>query len=400
MSDLLHRSLLGANAGERALDEEATSRRATPISYLRRLRLRGGADDGVAVLGVIVLVIVFIVSSFFSALEPNQYGLMMSYVTGNVSYYAYRGGLHVPGPLRTFVTFPAAQNTLEYSDSYGANRLPVETRTGADKTAGSNAYDERESGGQPIKISCALQYMFVPEKLLDVYLTFGGYEQAEQRYLLWAGNMVGNTAQDFTPQDFWTKRDEVAKKMLKEVNATLWEQGFVQVKQFEIIAIDFVSSFEQSITQVQVAEQKKVINKYDQKVQEVEQHIEVMKSHNEAVIANITAEADAKAKEICAAATRDAFQRKQSTKAKFYSELKSKLELNEHQMAQYLKIKALQGQETNQGKVVVGLPPIAEGPAPSTEKEPKKEASTENEPKKEPASKPRHPHRQGSDGAL
>jgi len=276
------------------------------------------------------------------------------------SYHAYRGGLHLTGPLRGFVTFPAAQNTLEFSRGY-ADRPPVQTRTGADKADDESVSDERESGGQPIQISCALQYVFVQEKLLDVYLNFGSYEEARERYLLWAGNMVGNTAQDFTPQDFWTKRDAIAKHMLKELNATLWQQGFVQVKQFEIIAVDFVNSFEQSITQVQVAEQKKVINKYEQKVQEVEQHIEVMKSHNEAVIANITAQADAKAKEICAAAKRDAFQKKQATKAKYYADLKTTLELNEHQMAQYLKIKALQGQEASHGgKVIVGLDSVGE----------------------------------------
>merc|ERR1739845_211982 len=112
-----------------------------------------------------------------------------------------------------------------------------------------------------------------------------------------------------------------------------WYSGYIILKQLEIMKVDFALKFEDSITQVQVAEQQQEINKYDQQVQQVVQHIEVMKSENNAYIANILAEADAKSKEICAGAKRDAFNLKQTMKARKYAQLQRNLSLSQGEMS-------------------------------------------------------------------
>ncbi|CAE7513528.1 unnamed protein product [Symbiodinium sp. CCMP2456] len=286
-----------------------------------------------------------------AALEPNQFGLTKNVVSGSIAPHVLRGGLHILGPLRSFIVFPAAQGTLEFS-MVSPDRQPVKTRTGADP-------QDPDSGGQPISISCAVQVQFVEETLQQVYLSFGSFEAARQRQLLLAGNVVSNTAQEYTPTDFWTKRDDIAARMLEKINGTLWRQAYVKAMQFEIMKVDFAKQFEDSITAVQVAEQAKVVNEYEQQVQRVVQHISVMKSENEAAIANISAGAEAKSKEIRAAARRDAFNLKQGMKAQKYSELQKKLELNGVQMSEYFKIKSVQGQSSS-GKVVVGLPTVGQ----------------------------------------
>eukprot|EP00439_Symbiodinium_sp_Y106_P031877 s1680_g3.t2 len=269
--------------------------------------------------GLLFFFITFVGSSV-AALEPNQFGLTKNVVSGSIAPYVLRGGLHILGPLRSFIVFPAAQGTLEFS-MVSPDRQPVKTRTGADP-------QDPDSGGQPISISCAVQVQFVEETLQQVYLSFGSFEAARQRQLLLAGNVVSNTAQEYTPTDFWTKRDDIAARMLEKINGTLWRQAYVKAMQFEIMKVDFAKQFEDSITAVQVAEQAKVVNEYEQQVQRVVQHISVMKSENEAAIANISAGAEAKSKEIRAAARRDAFNLKQGMKAQKYSELQKKLELN------------------------------------------------------------------------
>eukprot|EP00913_Durusdinium_trenchii_P031329 g29336.t1 len=168
-----------------------------------------------------------------------------------------------------------------------------------------------------------------------VYLSFGSFEAARQRYLLLAGNVVSNTAQE----------------MLYKINHTLWHQGYVEAMQFEIMKVDFAKQFEDSITAA------KVVNEYEQQVQQVVQHISVLQSENQAAIANISAGAEAKAKEIKAAARRDAFNLKQGMKAQKYAELRKALELSPSQMGEYFKVKSVQGQ-SSQGKVVVGLPSV------------------------------------------
>merc|ERR1711972_80090 len=155
---------------------------------------------------------------------------------------------------------------------------------------------------------------------------------------------------------------DIAEKMLHKINHTLWKQGSVVAVRFEIMKVDFAQKFEDSITQIQVAEQAKVVNEYEQQVQRVVQAIEVMRSENQAAIANISAGADATAKEIKAAARRDAFNLKQAMKAKKYAELQKRLEFSPEDLQEFFKVHVLQSQ--GGGKVVVGMPGIADAPKP------------------------------------
>merc|ERR1719359_2246332 len=136
--------------------------------------------------------------------------------------------------------------------------------------------------------------------------------------------MVSNTAQEFTPQDFWQRRHQIAYRMLSKINETLVHNG-AEAMSFEIMKVDFASSFENSITGVQVAEQQKVVNEYSQQVQQVEQQINVLNSHNQATIATIKAHADRTAKEKVGNATKEAFIMKQKAKAEQYSRLQEAL---------------------------------------------------------------------------
>mmetsp|Transcript_8960 Transcript_8960/g.23131 ORF Transcript_8960/g.23131 Transcript_8960/m.23131 type:complete len:371 (+) Transcript_8960:87-1199(+) len=331
-------------------------------------RLRGGSGDIPTPLGCAIFFIVFFVSFCMTSLGPNEFGLRRNYLSGTIGYEVVRGGLHLTGPLTGYVTFPAAQVTLEYSkrsDGSGvfwstggnmADRDPVQTRTGADP-------DDPDSGGQPISISCAVQFKFVGDYVRDAYLAFGSYEAAKERYLLLTGNTVGNTAQEFTPNDFWSRRDIIAARMLNQINHTLWHQGYAIAVGFEILKVEFAQEYEDSITGTQVAEQQKVVNENDQQVQRVVQSISIMKSATMATIANISAGADADAKELTAHAKRDAFNLKQAMKSQKYAQLQESLGFNDAQMQEYFKIKSVAGQN---GKVVIGLPSIGDSHLPAT----------------------------------
>lgn len=287
-----------------------------------------------------------------AGLDPNHYGIFRNLITGYVTENVVRGGVSLCWPWQTFINFPATQLTLEFSPQ-SIDRYPaVETRTGADP-------EDPDSGGQPIAISCALQIQFVPENLKQIYIAFGGYTGARQRYLLLASNEISNAAQSFTPRDFWHIRHEVAAKMQKRINATLWSDGFVVARKFEILQVKFPAKYENMITAVQVAEQSKVVNVYTQRVKAVQQSIEVLRYENLAVIANITAAAQATSKEIIGRASRDAFNLKQGMKAKLYAQLKHHLGFETSHMSEYFKMKAIKSQETEVNhKLVVGLSPI------------------------------------------
>jgi len=333
-------------------DEDTSSLQAAGRRSLRNMRLRGGAGEDEAMVmcaGGVCVFSVFLISLMISTLEPNEYGLMKNSISGSISEDVVRGGMHLTGPFKSFVKFPAVQMTMEFSRR-SSDRGPIQTRTGADPS-------DPDSGGQPISISCAIQYKMVQDEIRHVYMSFGSFQAARQRFLLLAGNMISNTAQEFTPQDFWMDRHAIAARIFQQVNKTLVDQGYVVAMGIQLMKVDFATKFEDSITGVQVAEQQQEINKYDQQVQQVSQSIEVLKSQNNAKIANISAGADADSKEIMARAKRDAFNLKQGTKATKYAQLQAALQLDSRQMSEYFKIKALQSQEAS-GKVVVGLPGI------------------------------------------
>jgi len=278
-------------------------------------------------------------------------------ITGSINMEVHRGGVHLTGPTRSFIKFPATQLTLKFSQELGADRPAVQTRTGADHGSSSSPGDA-DSGGQPITISCAIQYEFIKENVSTVYLNFGSYLAAKQRYILLAANMVSNTAQDFTPQEFWTDRRTIAERMLAKIQKVLLEDGSVHATRFELLKIDFASQFEDAITQVQVAEQQKVVNEYDQKVQTVEQSIDVLHAENQAHITAISARAQALARQQVANATRDGFNMKQGMKAAKYAQLQRALGFDEAEMAEYFKIKSVQGQESKSGRLIVRVPSV------------------------------------------
>lgn len=213
-------------------------------------------------------------------------------------------------------------------------------------------------GGQPIKIACSLQYTFIKEKLKTVYLDFGGYENAVERYLLLAGNMVSNRAQDFTPDQFWKIRDTIAEDMRSETDQLLREDG-AEVNNFQILKIDFDPIYEDAITAVQVAEQTITVNQNIMEVEKVVQDTKIMKAANEATIANIVSGAEAHRKMGIACAKRDVFDMKQEMKAEMYSNLKKDLSFDGPNMAEYFKIKSIV-QTSEKGQVVVGLPQVGE----------------------------------------
>lgn len=281
-------------------------------------------------------------------LGPNQYGIVKNSLSGAVGHRTYRGGIYVLAPWEGFITFPATEETLELSRNSPDGYPPQFSRTGHD-------VHDTQSGGQPVKVSCSMQFKFLPSTLREVYMSFNSYYKVRRRYLLLVSNAVSFTVQEFTPHDFWLDRKKISDRMFEKVNMTLWKDGFVTLQKFQILRVDFPPKYENMMTSVQVAEQSREVRKAKQQVQTVVQSIEIMRSKNLATIANITAGAQADAKEIQARALRTAFNLKQHTKAKEYAELQKELELDFPHMAEYLKIKTV-STFAKAGELLMGFP--------------------------------------------
>jgi len=178
-----------------------------------------------------------------------------------------------------------------------------------------------------------------------------------ERWILLGYNQISNIAQQFTPQDFWTKRKRIAEVMRVGLNSTLHELGFVEVPLLQILRVDFDQKFEDTITEIQVAEQQKVVNEYRQRVEVVSQRIFTLIAENDAEIANITAGGSAEAKRIEAVARRDAFLVLQEAKGTSLKEALGEQRLglgkNVSWVEKYLQIKGVADGVANSGRGAV-----------------------------------------------
>lgn len=348
--------LLGADAEDRP---RGTPRARRPLAPLR-LRLRGGQDgddDQIYCAGCCVFCFVAILSMSISSLAPNEYGILRNSITGALSGKdVYHGGILFTGPMMEFLKFPAAQITLEFSNRDPIFK-PIEAWTGKD--AEVKREDDLGSSGQPIEISCALQFRFIKENLKTVYTKFGGVEGALNRYRLFVRNAVSVASQKWPPTSFWEMRAAITAEMLGEINASLWHDGYVAAQGFEILDINFAAQFENMIIQNQVNEQRQTTNLYDQQVTQVVQGTEVLRQENLARIQNITAEAHAQARRLRAEATSYGFAVSQAKKAEKYSELQQAFGFDKKHMRQYYKIKAMEGQGDG-SEVTVGVPGVVD----------------------------------------
>jgi len=262
---------------------------------------------------------------------------MKNTFTGTYDPHVYRGGLLWCAPWKHFYMWPATQVTIEFSNSPNALSGPIRVKCGQGRSYAGAA---NSGGGQDMSISLAFQFTLVQDKIVDTYLNYTTLTTALTNYQRLARAAVQTAAQEFSAPDYWLRRKTVSNDFLKFVERNL--KDYVKVEALEILDLQFAQRFEDQITQVQVSVSKKVINEYKQKVKEIEQQIEILKSNNDAHIKLISSHGQAGAREILANANRAAFNLKQEKKAVMYKLLKNKLGFTTTQMTEYFKIKALQ----------------------------------------------------------
>lgn len=328
----------------------------SPRQVPRGLRLRGGADDSVICFAMCV--IPFVVIVFFGigicvgGLEPNRWGLLRSTLTGKLepSIYGPDGGLFFVGALKEFIEFPAVQQSMSFIPGDGGSSLVI-ARTGVDE-------GDPNDCGQPIKLKCSFQYTIPKDKVTDIYLNFGGLSGLQQRVEIVSRNIISLTAQQFIPSSFWLRREAVCDTIRDTLKEELAQQAFVDVVHFQLMDVQFATEYENSITQVQVAEEMQAIFTNYQGVQNVTNEIALQNAENQMNITVILAEAWKTSQELVADAFASAFNLTQWQKTQSYAEIATALGFNSSQMQSYFKIKALNFQQGNPaGKVVVAVPP-------------------------------------------
>jgi len=295
--------------------------------------------------GVIVLIIsIILFANSFDVVKPTEYGLLQNGWSGYVdNNEVYGPGRHFVLLRNFFITFPAIQVSIEFSD--GGNSAPVPARTGRD-------LKDPDSGGQPITLSFAFQYTFKKEDIGVVYKEFGS--QYEARFLLFAKMAVSDVAQQFTPDKFWKDRPKIAKAMELQLQKSLRHSGHCDVTGFQLLQVDFPDKYEDMITDIQLQVQHKLTSEYQQKVTDVIKDIDVLTAQTQAQITEINAGALATSSLLINEATTNGFFAQQNAKAESYADMVKTLGLNNQEVLEYVKIRALVGEDRDSSQTVLG----------------------------------------------
>jgi len=293
--------------------------------------------------GFLLFWLVIFLSTCWGMIQPTQFGLMKSSISGVVDLdTVYGPGRKFYGWGNEFIVFPSRLTTLT---------IVVAARTGP----GAND----NSGGQPITLDVSFQYRFRKDRIPDIYRTFGlNWETSYQRF---AAQAVTNAAQRFTPESFWQVRASVELAMKGDVAAALESEGFAVVENLQLVAVSFQSAFEQTITNIQLQEQLGVTRRFQLEVTAVEQEIAVLQSQTDAQVQTIAAEGARAAAVILNVASNDALVREQSAKASMYRQIRSHLNWTQPQFLDYIRYKAL-NQQPSQKQIKVAMSPVGSVP--------------------------------------
>lgn len=298
--------------------------------------------------GIGLLILIIIISISWDVLEPTEMGLLQNTITREVNLdTVYGNGRYFVGPAARFLKFPSNLITVSYGNNSHDEQRAIAARTGGDEGAASG----EGGGGQPLSLSISFQYQLTKPWLADMYRLFG--TQWESSYMRFAQQAITNEAQSFTPRQFWTSRRLVERAMHYAVNKTLVEQGFAHCQSLQLRAIGFQSSYEQTITNIQLQEQLKVTKTYQLDVTKVLKEVDLLQSTTDAKVRVINAEADREKRIIEGRANADALQREQSAKAEMYKKMSDHLGWSSNNFLQYIKMKAINDQQAS--NVVVGV---------------------------------------------
>ena len=260
----------------------------------------------------------------FSSLEATELGLNYSWISKTISLEVKENGLYFIGIGHSFIKFPKTVQTIEFSEEKTANRGPIESRT---------------SDGLEVTLEISFQYILQPDKLYDLYNTYGPkYDNVFQNIAI---NILTEEATKYTAYNFFMDRGKIKDDFQYELNLRFDKNCFSNIQFLQLRSVNLPNLFEQSIQESEVkkqdiqkaqAEQNKVKIEIDTKIKAAE--------YQKNVIIN-KAEGEAQAIIKQNEAYVDALLRTQNTQTNAFKNLKDTLQLTNENLLDFMKTKII-----------------------------------------------------------
>lgn len=218
----------------------------------------------------------------------------------------------------------------------------------------------RTKDGLKLQLEVSFQYRVIKDHIYQLYTTYGN--EMKNILLRVAIDSISDTATNYSSQDFFTVRDEIALKMHEDLEYRLSSDLFTKVVFFQLRSIDLPNDYEDAIQFTEVTKQSILLAEAQRKKNQVVLDTQIQQAAIAKQITTNHTQGSAEALILKAQAQGTTFQNVTQGQAQAYQQLKSSLGLSNPELIQYLQLSMIQN--TN-GNIVISLkntPPVVVPP--------------------------------------
>ncbi len=282
---------------------------------------------------ICLLITIFLFLLFFyllismSCVEPLEYGLPYNRFTKTIGKTVYSSGRYILNPFKSFLIYPSNLITIEFSSSKSATSSALQTRTG---------------DGLSLTLSISFQYKLIKEKIPNLYnlanINFHStFVRISRDIILKVGGLFNATS-------YWTERDQIAKKMLIEMDKEL-SKAYANCISLQVLKIELPKSYEDSIVMTQVEIQKANMRKFEQIAELIRQNTSVIVSEAEQKIKVVNASGLAEAYRIKAFANALALNKTVNAEKDVYFKVMEMLKMKQSDLIEYAFLDSVKGKK-------------------------------------------------------
>lgn len=188
---------------------------------------------GCCCLSTIGMVILVFMS--FASLDATEIGLDYSSITKSVDPMIYQSGYHFIGFGHKFIKFPSTVQSMEFSTD--SRRPAIQSRT---------------EDGLMITFKATVQYTLQASNLLSLFMKYGEfYESPCEKHVI---ETLNDAATRYDANSFFTATDTINTRMRDDLQVTLNDECYADVRFFQISGVDLPNKFEHAIQETQVQE--------------------------------------------------------------------------------------------------------------------------------------------------
>jgi regulator of protease activity HflC (stomatin/prohibitin superfamily) len=281
---------------------------------------------------IVVTLTVLILLLSMDTIDPLQYGITLNKISKAVGTETFENGRYIIGPFNSFIRYPANLVTVEFSDSRTADAGPLQTRT---------------NEGLALSLCVSYQYRLEKKNITALYnLASINYAGTLNRI---SRDTILKVGSAYMAEDYWIDRKKIGDKMKDQLNIEL-QKVFANCTSFQLLRIDLPQTYEDSIVQTQVENQKINMREFEQQAELIRQNISV---NAQAQIRVTNSSGEAEAYRIKQNAQSTAINKTITNQANVYSNIQKDIGLAGDDLNQYLYLNSLNDQKN--AKLLVGM---------------------------------------------